>query len=159
MLEFVLFLNSSEKKIVELIKEANYKIEENTPLCLIGDQFFGFLKKSKRTVVICTSNAKKYGGYSFNKANQSKESFKTGLMIRRALRHEAVHIAQECNKGNLLNILDPKNNKISPYKLNALKGSTEFSGEYDKEYEAYSLEDKPKKVITALKQYCLANKD
>ena len=158
MLELLLFLNSSERKIVELIKEANYTIEENTPLCLIGEDYFGFLKKSQKTVVICTNNAKRYGGYNFYKANQSRDSFKTGLMIRRAIRHEAVHIAQECNNGNLLNILDDKNKKISPYKLNALKGSTSISGEYNKEYEAYTLEDRPKKVILALKKYCLANK-
>ena len=45
MLEFILFLNSPEKEIVSLIKKANYKIEENTPLCLISKKFFGFLKK------------------------------------------------------------------------------------------------------------------
>ena len=134
MLEFILFLNSPEKEIVSLIKKANYKIEENTPLCLISRKFFGFLKKKQRTVVICTDNAKEYGGYMFAKGPNGDGSFKTGLMIRRALRHESVHIAQECNGGHPINeVNEGKGIKISPYKLNALKGSTELTGEREKE--------------------------
>ncbi len=154
MMEFLLFLNSSEQKILDLIQQANYKVEENTPLCLIGDKFFGFLKKSQRIVVICTENAKKYGGYSLTKGSDSELPFKTGLMIRRALRHEAIHIAQECNNGQPLNIFDKKRIKISPYKLNALKGSVSLNGEYENEYEAYLIEDSPRKVISALKKFC-----
>ena len=45
--------------------------------------------------------------------------------------------------------------KISPYKLNALKGSISLVGQADKEYEAYSLEDRPRYVISLLKKYCL----
>ena len=57
MLEFLLFLNSHEKQILDLIQKANYKVEENTPLCLISHKFVGFLKKEAKTVVICTENA------------------------------------------------------------------------------------------------------
>ena len=146
MLEFIAFLTARDKEILDLIYKANYSVEENTPLCLLGKKFFGFLKKEQRTVVICTNNAKKYGGYSFTKNNQSIGSFKTGLMIRRALRHEAVHIAQECNGGNVLDILNKKTERMSPYKINALKGSVSLTGEESKEYEAYSMEDKPRKV-------------
>ena len=110
MLEFLLFLNNPEKQILDLIQKANYTVEENTPLCLIGEKFFGFLKKKSKVIVICTENAKEYGGYSFLK----EDAFKTGLMIRRAIRHEAVHIAQQCNNGKLLNL---KDTKISPYKM------------------------------------------
>ncbi len=153
-MEFLIFLNSNEKQILELIYKANYKVEENTPLCLLGDRYFGFLKKTQKTVVICTKNAMLHGGYRFSKNNLYEDNFKTGLMVRRAIRHEAVHIAQECNNGKLLNISQNKKIKISPHKLDALKGSTQLSGEYEKEYEAYLIEDQPKKVISVLKKYC-----
>ncbi len=154
MLEFLVFLNVHEKKILELIKQANYEVEENTPLCLIGDEFFGFLKKPQKRVVICTENAKKYGGYNFANSPKSGSAFQTGLMIRRALRHEAVHIAQECNNGEAMNIVKKENIKISPHKLKALKGSTSLTGDYEGEYEAYTLEDRPRKIISLLKEFC-----
>ncbi len=155
MLEFILFLNSPEKEIVRLIKKANYKIEENSPLCLISKKFFGFLKKEQRTIVICTDNAKKYGGYMFAKGPKTEGSFKTGLMIRRAIRHESVHIAQECNGGNPINqIHEGKAIKMSPYKIEALEGSAKLTGQREKEYEAYALEDRPRKVIALLKAFC-----
>ncbi len=152
MWEFLLFLNTSEKKIIQLIQAANYKIEEDTPLCLIGDKFFGFLKKRQKIVVICTENAKRYGGYRYTRNPNSGESFITGLMIRRAIRHEAIHVAQECNNGNLIN--SKSKLKISPYKLNAYNRSSTLTGNSKEEYEAYSMEDKPRKIISALKKFC-----
>ena len=154
MLEFILFLNPHEERIIELIQKANYKLEENTPLCLIGSEFFGFLQKKHKKVVICTENAKKYGGYKFAKQPNSTESFTTARMIRRAVRHEAIHVAQECNDGEVLNFAKENNIKISPYKLNAFRGSVELVGQEDKEYEAYSLEDRPRYVISLLQKYC-----
>ena len=35
-MEFIDFLNSKEKEILNLIYQANYSAEENTPLCLLG---------------------------------------------------------------------------------------------------------------------------
>ena len=155
MFEFLLFLNSQEEKIVALVQKANYKFEENTPLCLIGEEFFGFIKKPQKKIVICTDNAKKYGGYMFAKGPKTEGSFKTGLMIRRAIRHESVHIAQECNGGNPINqIHEGKAIKMSPYKIEALEGSAKLTGQREKEYEAYALEDRPRKVISLLKAFC-----
>ena len=154
MLEFLIFLNSKEEKILDLIQKANYKIVENTPLCLIDNKFFGFLKKRQKTVVICTKNAKDYGGYNFIKDNETGGAFKTGLMIRRALRHESVHIAQECNNGNLINHYKDRQLEISPYKLSALKASVQLVGNPELEYEAYAMEDKPRLIISALKKFC-----
>ena len=51
--------------MIDLIYKAKFTIEENTPLCLLGDKFFGFLKLKQKSVVICTENAKKIGGYYF----------------------------------------------------------------------------------------------
>ena len=67
--------------------------------------------------------------------------------------HEAVHVAQECNNGNLLNI-DEKLS-MSPLKLKALNESIKISGERKKERQAYILENKPKLVEKELRKYCL----
>lgn len=152
-MEFLLFLNSNEKEILNLINKANYTVEENTPLCLIGKKFFGFLKNEQKKVVICTKNAKEYGGYHLFRTNP-EDNFKTGLMIRRALRHEAVHIAQQCNNGNLLGLQKNKSLKLSEQKLEAFQGSYRLTGQKEKEYEAYLIEDQPKKIISELKKYC-----
>ena len=76
-------------------------------------------------------------------------------MIRRALRHESIHVAQECNNSNLINPRTKKNEIISTLKANALKGSIALTGEKEKEYEAYSMEDQPRQIIRALKKYCI----
>ncbi|ABX08637.1 hypothetical protein [Prochlorococcus marinus] len=153
-MEFLLFLGSQEKEILELVYKANYSVEENTPLCLLGEKYFGFLKKDQKRIVICTENAKSHGGYNLSRSIGYQDDYKTGLMIRRAIRHESVHVAQECNNGNLLNLKNKKNAKISEQKLGALKGSVKLTGNLEKEYEAYLIEDQPRKVIAALKKYC-----
>ena len=46
--------------------------------------------------------------------------------------------------------------KLHQSKRKALEfSSSNFSGTYAKEVEAYVLEDKPKKVIDLIKKYCL----
>ena len=154
-MEFLMFLSSKEKEILELIYKANYGVEENTPLCLLGDNYFGFFKRRQRKVVICTDNAKKKGGYFITRIRSDNEFDRTGIFIRRALRHESVHVAQSCNQGNLIKIDTKRKLKIHPYKIEALKGSTKISGSQEKEFQAYAMEDKPKYVIKALKKYCL----
>ncbi len=154
-MEFLLFLGEKEKEILDLIYKAQYSLEENTPLCLIGKEFFGFLKKNQKRIVICTNNAKEYTGYSWPRVNKEDVKAKTGIYIRRALRHEAVHVAQACNNGKPVRFDNNKEFKIHPYKIDALQGSAKLSGNKEKEYQAYALEDKPKYVIKALKKYCL----
>ena len=154
-MDFLLFMGEKEKEILELIYKAQFSVEENTPLCLLGDQFFGFLKKEQKRVVICTNNAKKMGGYNFPKALSDEESHTTKILVRRAIRHEAVHVAQMCNNGNILDLTKQENIKLHPFKKGALKGSTRISGSKEKEREAYWMEDRPRQVIYALKKYCL----
>ena len=156
-MEFLLFLSARETEILNIIQKAGYSVEENTPLCLLGDQYFGFLKKRAKRVVICTENAKKKGGYIMRRFNQDNDFNKTAIYIRRALRHESVHIAQHCNDGNLIEVKTKKKLKIHPYKLEALEGSTRISGKREHEYQAYTLEDRPKLIINVLQRYCLKN--
>ena len=154
-MEFLLFLNSKDKEILNLIYKANYTFEENTPLCLLGNNYFGFFKIRQRKVVICTENAKRKGGYYITRISKDTGFDRTSIFIRRALRHESIHVAQACNQGNPIKIDTKRKLKIHPYKIEALKASTKISGSQEKEYQAYALEDKPKYVIMALKKYCL----
>ena len=152
-MEFVDFLDKKEIEIIKIVEQAGYKIEENKPLCLVSNNYVGFLNKRKKVLIICTNNAKKREGYTILR-NKDKDTFeRTALHIKKALRHEAVHVAQECNNGNLLNI-DEKLS-MSPLKLKALNESIKISGERDKERQAYILENKPKLVEKELRKYCL----
>ena len=151
-MEFILFLNKIDKEIIELINKLNHSIEENTALCLIDKRFVGFYKKREKTIVICTRNAKKLGGY---REDKSYENHKTNLYIRRALRHEATHLVQSCNNNKPTGVIENIEGRIHIGKLKALQTSIQISGNYEKELEAYVMEDKPRKVKEILETYCL----
>ena len=152
-MEFVDFLDKKEIEIIKIVEQAGYKIEENKPLCLVSNNYVGFLNKRKKVLIICTNNAKKREGYTILRKKDKDTFERTALHIKKALRHEAVHVAQECNNGNLLNI-DEKLS-MSPLKLKALNESIKISGEREKERQAYILENKPKSVEKELRKYCL----
>ena len=153
-MEFIIFLSKIDKEIIELIKKANYSIEENAPLCLIDKKFIGFYKKVEKSIVICTNNAKKISNYRKIKKNNN-DNHKTKLYIRRGLRHEATHMAQSCNNNKTTGIIENLDQKIHKNTLQALYSSVRISGNLDKEIEAYVMEDKPRKVKEAIKKYCL----
>ena len=152
-MEFVDFLDKKEIEIIKIVEQAGYKIEENKPLCLVSNNYVGFLNKRKKVLIICTNNAKKREGYTILRKKDKDTFERTALHIKKALRHEAVHVAQECNNGNLLNI--DKKLSMSPLKLMALNESIKISGEREKERQAYILENKPKLVEKELRKYCL----
>ena len=151
-MEFILFLNKIDKEIIQLINKSNHSIEENTALCHIDKKFVGFYKKKEKTIVICTENAKKLGGY---RGEKRYDNHKTNLYIRRALRHETTHLVQSCNNNKPTGIIKNIEDKIHSGKLKALKSSVKISGNLDKEIEAYVMEDKPREVKKILKSYCL----
>ena len=151
-MEFILFLSKIDKEIIELINKSNHSIEENTALCMIDKKFVGFYKRIEKTIVICTNNAKKLGGY---RENKSDDNHKTNLYIRRALRHETTHLVQSCNNNKPTGAIKNIEDKIHAGKLKALKSSVKISGNLDKEIEAYVMEDKPREVKKILKSYCL----
>ncbi len=139
-MEFILFLSKLDKEILDLLIKANYIVEENKIECLI----------------ICTENAKRKTNYRSKKREPNKDNFKTERAIRKALRHEATHVVQKCNNNKILGDIKKLENKLHPMKREALMFSTSnFSGTYAKEVEAYVLEDKPKKVKNLIKKYCL----
>tara|TARA_Y100001970_G_scaffold288149_1_gene414645 strand:+ start:20503 stop:20970 length:468 start_codon:yes stop_codon:yes gene_type:complete len=155
MMEFILFMSGIDKEIIKLIEKKNYSIKENTELCLIGKQFVGFHKRREKEIIICTENAKKITNYRDDIYIGNNENHKTKLYLRRALRHEATHVAQACNNNKITGIIKDINKKIHPNKRKALEASVRISGNLLKEVEAYVMEDKPKKVKEAIEKYCL----
>ena len=151
-MEFILFLSKIDKEIIDLINKSNYSIEENTALCRIDKKFVGFYKRAEKAIVICTKNAKNLSGY---REDKRYDNHKTNLYIRRALRHETTHLVQSCNNDKPIGVIKNLEEKIHKGKLKALNSSVRISGNYDKELEAYVMEDKPRKVKEILKSYCL----
>ena len=152
-MEFLAYLDRIEIEIIKIVEEAGYKTEENTSLCLLSNDYVGFFDKRKKVIIICTNNAKKREGYTLLRKKDKDTFERTALHIKKALRHEAVHVAQDCNDGKLLKI--EKMLTMSPSKIKALKGSIKISGEEEKERQAYILENKPKLVEKELRKYCL----
>ena len=154
-MEFILFLNKLDKDIFELIKKANYSIEENSALCQIDKRYIGFHKKRQKTIVICTENAKDITNFRDKQISKNNDNHKTKLFIRRALRHEATHMIQSCNGGKVIGDINEIRKKINKNKEKAINSSVRISGNLERELEAYIMEDKPRKVKEAIIKYCL----
>ena len=155
-MEFIIFLSKLDKEILDLLIKANYIVEENKIECLINKEIKGLHKFEENKIIICTENAKKKTNYRFIKQKQNKDNFKTELAIRKALRHEATHAIQKCNNNKIVGDIKKLEGRLHQSKRKALNFSTSnFSGTYAKEVEAYILEDKPRKVKNMIKKYCL----
>jgi len=155
-MEFIIFLSKLDKEILELLKKANYLVEENKIECLINKEIKGLHNFKENKIVICTENAKWKTKYRGIKTHSNKDNFKMESAIRKALRHEATHAIQKCNNNKTVGDIKKLESKLHQSKKKALAFSTSnFSGTYAKELEAYVLEDKPKKVKNLIKKYCL----
>ena len=155
-MEFILFLSKLDKEILDLLIKANYIVEENKIECLFNKDIKGLHNFKENKIIICTENAKKKTNYRNKQQDPNKDNFKTKRAIRKALRHEATHVVQKCNNNKILGDIKKLESKLHPMKREALMFSTSnFSGTYAKEVEAYVLEDKPKKVKNLIKKYCL----
>ena len=155
-MEFILFLSKLDKEILNLLMKANYIVEENKIECLLNKEIKGLHNFKENKIIICTENAKRKTNYINKKRVRNKDNFKTELAIRKALRHEATHAIQKCNNNKTIGDIKKLENKLHQSKRKALEFSTSnFSGTYSKEVEAYVLEDKPKKVKNLIKKYCL----
>ncbi len=155
-MEFIIFLSKLDKEILDLLIKANYIVEENKIECLLNKEIKGLHNFEENEIIICTENAKRKTNYRDKHKGQNKENFKTELAIRKALRHEATHAIQKCNNNKVVGDIKNLEGKLHQSKRRALDFSTSnFSGTYEKEVEAYILEDKPKKVKSMIKKYCL----
>ena len=154
-MEFIIFLSKIDKEILDLLIKANYEVEENKIECLLNKEIKGLHNLVENKIIICTENAKRKTNYRKKKQGPNKDNFKTELAIRKALRHEATHAIQKCNNNKIIGDIKKLESKLNPSKRKALEFSTSnFSGTYAKEVEAYVLEDKPKKVKNLLEKYC-----
>ena len=147
------FLDRTEIEIIKMVEKAGYKTAENTKLCLLSGNYVGFFNRREKKIIICTSNAMKREGYTLLRKKDEDIYKRTALHIKKALRHEAVHVAQECNNGKLLKI--DRKLSMNSSKINALNGSIRISGEEEKERQAYILEDRPRLIKNELQKYCL----
>jgi len=155
-MEFIIFLSKLDKEILNLLIKANYTVEENKIECFLNREIKGLHNFKENKIIICTENAKRKTNYRDKKKRPNKDNFKTELAVRKALRHEATHAIQKCNNNRTVEDIKNLEGKLNQSKRKALKFSTSnFSGTYEKEVEAYILEDKPKKVKNMLKKYCL----
>ena len=155
-MEFIIFLGKLDKEILDLLIRANNIVEENKIECLLNKEIMGLHKLEENKIIICTENAKRKTNYKVSKKHSNKDNFKTERAIRKALRHEATHVVQKCNNNEIVGNIKDLENKLHKSKRKALAFSTtEFAGTYNKEVEAYVLEDKPKEVKKMLKSYCL----
>ncbi|MBO8204455.1 serine hydroxymethyltransferase [Prochlorococcus marinus] len=155
-MEFIIFLSKLDKEILDLLTKANYIVEENKVECLLNKKIKGLHNFEENKIIICTENAKRKTNYRNLKQQLNKDNFKTKRAIRKALRHEATHAIQKCNNNKTVGDIKKLESKLHQSKKKALEFSTSnFSGTYAKELEAYVLEDKPKKVKNLIKKYCL----
>ena len=155
-MEFILFLSKLDKDILDLLIKANYVVEENKIECHLNKEIKGLHNFVENKIIICTENAKRKTNYRNRNQQPNKDNFKTERAIRKALRHEATHVVQKCNNNKILGDIKKLESKLHQSKRRSLEFSTSnFSGTYEKEVEAYILEDKPKKVKKMIKKYCL----
>ena len=155
-MEFIIFLSKLDKEILDLLIKANYKVEENKIECLLNKEIIGLHSSIENKIIICTENAKRKTNYRNKKKGPKKDNFKTELAIRKALRHEATHAIQKCNNNKIVGDIKNLEGKLHQSKRRSLEFSTSnFSGTYEKEVEAYILEDKPRKVAKMIRKYCL----
>ena len=155
-MEFIIFLSKLDKEILDLLIKAKYEVEENKIECLLNKGIKGLHKFEENKIIICTENAKRKTNYRNEKQRPNKDNFKTELAIRKALRHEATHAIQKCNDNKTVGDIKFLEGKLHQSKRKALEFSTSnFSGTYAKELEAYILEDKPRDVKKMIAKYCL----
>ena len=155
-MEFIIFLSKLDKEIIELVRKANYSLAENSPICLTNKKYIGFHNKAQKLIIICTENAKKITNFRKKQLLNKNDNHKTKLYIKKALRHEATHMVQSCNNNKIIGNIENIKKRLNKNKIKALKSSMMISGSnLNREFEAYLMEDKPRKVIKAIKKYCL----
>ena len=155
-MEFIIFLSKLDTEILDLLIKAKYVVEENKIECLLNKEIKGLHNFVENKIIICTENAKRKTNYRNKKQHLKKDNFKTERAIRKTLRHEATHAIQKCNNNKIVGNIKNLEGKLHQSKRKALEFSTtNFSGTYAKELEAYVLEEKPKKVKNLIEIYCL----
>jgi hypothetical protein len=139
-MDFLLYLTPIGKEILYNVIMAKFSIHENIELCH-HDSVYGSVSYPPKKFTICTNNIK-------------QSSMNPSWNINRTVVHEAVHVVQLCKNNNIIRIQNPP--LLDNQKYSRLKMSLDLASNnsYDKEYEAYLLEDSPQEVLYYLKKFC-----
>ena len=149
MVEFAMFLTPVSHELLKLVYSKGFSIFENSPICYQNKSYYGITMAGSngKKFIICTRNIKS--------AEATRQSFE--YSINETVAHEAVHVAQHCNKNNSLNT----NINVSKLNLNNVYSSvslmnSRYGGDMvtRKEKEAYYLEKNPRQVLEYVKKYC-----
>lgn len=138
-MEFFLFLNENTQQLVKFISKANYKISENSGICY-HHLVTGFIQYPQKLFTVCTDNIK-------------NTSYNVRYDVNRVVTHEAMHVAQMCNRNRPLGL---QKSSLTIEKYQRIERSLAIGSNmnYDAEYEAYMMEDNPKQVAEYLKTFC-----
>lgn len=136
-MDFLFYLTPTSQELLKIATKIKYNILENSEICRTYKELFGY--NQSKNFIICTNNIK-------NMISPVK------YYINETVYHESVHVAQTC-KGGPLGI---KNIYLSNQKLNDVARSVNYNKDaFTYEVEAYYLEDKPDKVLSYVKKYCM----
>ena len=140
MMEFLLYLTPVGKELLYNVLLAKFNVQENIGLCR-NHSINGSVSYPSKQFVICTDNIKR-------NTNNVRE------VVSKTVTHEAVHVVQICKNNDIIRIPNaPLLGKEKHVRLSMSLSST-MNNEYDKEYEAYLLEDYPEKVLHYVKKFC-----
>ena len=126
------------REILDLVYRGGFELVENLYYCN-NPNTLGYTIRYQ--LVICTNNVKESG--------LSVHSY-----INETITHEAVHVAHICN-AYMPFYKDTTSMSLENNKESEIRASmAESTASYQMEHEAYWMENKPEKVIQALRTYC-----
>ena len=139
-MEFLLYLSPDGRELLHNIVSAKFNVYENIEYCQTKP-IYGYVSYPSKKFVICTNNIR-------NKSSDIRYD------VTKTLTHESVHAIHICRNQNAINISNKF--QLSEEKYYRLQRSLNMANtiSYQKEYEAYLLEDHPEKVIDYVKKFC-----
>ena len=134
-MDFLLYLTPTGQQIIDSIIKAKFNVRENSPLCRVHKEIYGYV--FKKDFVVCITNIK-------NTTNL------VSYYVNETVHHEAVHVAQTCKRKPLG--IKPT---LSFEKMNNVNRSVKYNKDaFTLEVEAYYLEDKPEQILPYVQKYC-----
>jgi len=150
-LEFISFLLPLQLEMVGVMKQANYRVEQDTGLCEVSRVVFAWTTSNKG-MGVCLDNINHYS------KQKGYDRRAIGKIVNQAITHEAVHVAQMCNKGKTVLSDRVQLDELSPKQKSGVVRSMAYSlnlGSAALEAEAYYMEKSPTLTTYLLKRYCL----
>jgi len=155
MLEFIALLLPYQLEMVGIMKQANWKLEENSGLCDMSQVVFAWTSAENK-IGICLNNIEKHIAVGGHSPAVSKSMVKN--MVNQAVTHEAVHVAQMCNKRSPVLTTRVKLDELTASQKKSVVRSMAYTLNLSSaalEAEAYYMEKSPLLTTYMLKRYCL----